>query len=94
MPPATAKPVPPPVPAKPPAPQRRPTPPHLPAQASQPPKGNGRQQPADFSTLPPAIAQSLAKLAGRTVPPLSREEAAAASADAGEPPSEDKPRQS
>jgi hypothetical protein len=44
----------------------------------------------DFSSLPPAIAESLAKLAGRTVPPLSREEAG----EAGEPPGEDKPRQS
>jgi EAL domain-containing protein (putative c-di-GMP-specific phosphodiesterase class I) len=93
-PPAAAKPAPPPVPTKPSAPQRRPTPPHLPTQATQPPRSNGRQQPVDFSSLPPAIAESLAKLAGRTVPPLSREEAAAASAEAGEPPSEDKPRQS
>jgi diguanylate cyclase (GGDEF)-like protein/PAS domain S-box-containing protein len=92
---AATKPAPPPVPAKPSAPQRRPTPPHLPTQAShQPPKSNGRQQPVDFSSLPPAIAESLAKLAGRTVPPLSREEAAAAGAEAGETPGDDKPRQS
>jgi hypothetical protein len=76
------------MPAKP-ASNRRPTPPHLPAQAGQP-RANGRPPP-DFSSLPPAIAESLAKLAGRTVPPLAREEAAAAT-DAGEA-AEDKPRQ-
>ena len=92
---AAAKPRPPPLPlpAKPAPPQRRPTPPHLPTQAGQPPRSNGRQAP-DFSSLPPAIAESLAKLAGRTIPPLSREEAAAATgADAGEAPAGDKPRQ-
>ena len=67
---------------------RRPTPPHLPAQVGQ--RANGRPPP-DFSSLPPAIAESLAKLAGRSVPPLSREEAAAGGADTGE--AEDKPRQ-
>ena len=85
QPPALKQPLPP-MPAKP-ASNRRPTPPHLPAQAGQ--RANGRPPP-DFSSLPPAIAESLAKLAGRSVPPLSREEAAASS-DAGE--AEDKPRQ-
>jgi WAS/WASL-interacting protein len=97
---AVAKAGPPPLPAKP-APQRRPKPPHLPSQspppASQPApaRTNGRQQAADFSNLPPAIAESLAKLAGRSIPPLSSHEAAgtASKADAGEAASEDKPRE-
>jgi hypothetical protein len=80
-------------------PARRPTPPHLPAQTSQPAppaRTNGREREApDFSNLPPAIAESLAKLAGRTVPPLSSHEAGGttSSADAGETAGEDKPRQ-
>jgi diguanylate cyclase (GGDEF)-like protein/PAS domain S-box-containing protein len=85
---------PPPLPAKS-ALQRRPTPPHLPSQTSQPPpaRTNGRQS-ADFSNLPPAIAESLKKLAGRTAPAISGQEAGGtASADAGETAADDKPRQ-
>jgi hypothetical protein len=85
---------PPPLPAKS-ALHRRPTPPHLPSQTSQPPpaRTNGRRS-ADFSNLPPAIAESLKKLAGRTAPPISGQEAGGtASADAGETAADDKPRQ-
>jgi diguanylate cyclase (GGDEF)-like protein/PAS domain S-box-containing protein len=92
-----AKPGPPPLPASP-TPQRRPTPPHLPQQAGQPlnqlPRPNGRPPP-DFSRLPPAIAESLAKLAGRiAATPASPEPAAATtSPDADPAPDSGKPRQ-
>jgi diguanylate cyclase (GGDEF)-like protein/PAS domain S-box-containing protein len=88
--PAAAKPAPPPIPAKA-APSRRPTPPHLPTGNGQrPARTNGQPPPTDFSSLPPAIAESLAKLAGRSYPPPPSEEPAPAT-DAGE--SDNKPRQ-
>ncbi|RPI43870.1 MAG: hypothetical protein EHM67_04575 [Hyphomicrobiaceae bacterium] len=56
-----------------------PPPPPLPRPAAPlptaPPRGNGRPS-ADFSTLPPAIAESLARLAGRqATAPVARDAA-------------------
>ena len=77
MPPRAAQPPPPPPPSAMPPPQRvappvapqRPHPPQGYAPPRPHPVGNGRPPP-DFSRLPPNIAESLAKLAGRpTVPP-------------------------
>lgn len=67
-----------PLPARPPTPPPAAAPPPLPrtaAPAPPPPRPNGRAG-ADFSALPPAIAESLARLAGRqTAAPVPRDAA-------------------
>jgi len=68
-------------PAGPPGPGSAPPPPLPRSGAPPPPHANGRPA-ADFSTLPPAIAESLARLAGRQAAPAARD---VAESDAGGP---------
>jgi diguanylate cyclase (GGDEF)-like protein/PAS domain S-box-containing protein len=78
------------------APPQRPGPPPLPGstarsdQRQAPPAQVNSRPPIDFSKLPPAIAESLAKLAGRTIAPPSGQAPATSSAPA-EAATDDKP---